>query len=159
MGTYRAEWSCCGSVTETEAYVPEECPFCTESTEMQRVRKQAGIEHDAYNAAIHENIALRAEVASLKEDNERVLAANKDCFLHFETLKFDYDRLTQQLAAANGRVEVAAFALVKAANMIESDPAVTDTIWYSMSETLWDFMIRTAQEVMNGAAAIRKSEG
>lgn len=67
--------------------------------------------------------------------------------------------LTQQLAAANGRVEVAAFALVKAANMIESDPAVTDTIWYSMSETLWDFMIRTAQEVMNGAAAIRKSEG
>jgi hypothetical protein len=29
MGTYRKEWPCCGSVTETQAWEPEECPFCT----------------------------------------------------------------------------------------------------------------------------------
>jgi hypothetical protein len=28
MGTYRKEWNCCGSVTETEAWEPEVCPFC-----------------------------------------------------------------------------------------------------------------------------------
>jgi hypothetical protein len=95
---------------------------------------------------------LRAEVAILKEEKLELFATGVERLAQLGDL-------TQQLAAANGKVEVAAFALVKAANMIESDPAVTDTIWYSMSETLWDFMIRTAQEVMNGAAAIRKSEG
>ena len=30
MGTYRKEWDCCGSVTETEAWEPERCPFCTD---------------------------------------------------------------------------------------------------------------------------------
>ena len=30
MGTYRKEWDCCGSVTETEAWEPEHCPFCTD---------------------------------------------------------------------------------------------------------------------------------
>lgn len=29
MGMYRKEWSCCGSVTETDAWEPEACPFCT----------------------------------------------------------------------------------------------------------------------------------
>lgn len=29
MGTYRKEWDCCGSVTETQAWEPETCPFCT----------------------------------------------------------------------------------------------------------------------------------
>ncbi len=28
MGTYRVEWPCCGSTTETEAWEPEQCPFC-----------------------------------------------------------------------------------------------------------------------------------
>ena len=28
MGTYRKEWDCCGSVTETQAWEPEHCPFC-----------------------------------------------------------------------------------------------------------------------------------
>lgn len=28
MGTYRVEWPCCGSATETEAWEPEQCPFC-----------------------------------------------------------------------------------------------------------------------------------
>ena len=26
---YRKEWTCCGSVTETDAWEPETCPFCT----------------------------------------------------------------------------------------------------------------------------------
>jgi hypothetical protein len=30
MGTYRKEWECCGSVTETDAWEPESCPFCTD---------------------------------------------------------------------------------------------------------------------------------
>lgn len=30
MSTYRNEWPCCGSVTETEAWEPEHCPFCTD---------------------------------------------------------------------------------------------------------------------------------
>jgi hypothetical protein len=30
MGMYRIEWDCCGSVTETDAWTPEECPFCKE---------------------------------------------------------------------------------------------------------------------------------
>lgn len=30
MGTYRNEWNCCGSATETEAWEPEHCPFCTD---------------------------------------------------------------------------------------------------------------------------------
>lgn len=28
--TYRKEWDCCGSVTETEAWEPEHCPICTD---------------------------------------------------------------------------------------------------------------------------------
>ena len=30
MGTRRKEWDCCGSVTETEAWEPEACPFCAD---------------------------------------------------------------------------------------------------------------------------------
>ena len=28
MSTYRIEWPCCRQVTETEAYEPDQCPFC-----------------------------------------------------------------------------------------------------------------------------------
>lgn len=28
MGTYRVEWPCCDSVTETQAWEPGQCPFC-----------------------------------------------------------------------------------------------------------------------------------
>ena len=28
MSTYRKEWSCCDSVTETQSWEPAECPFC-----------------------------------------------------------------------------------------------------------------------------------
>lgn len=28
MSTYRTEWPCCQSVTETEAWIPSRCPFC-----------------------------------------------------------------------------------------------------------------------------------
>ena len=29
MGTYRKKWDCCGSVTETQAWEPDDCPFCS----------------------------------------------------------------------------------------------------------------------------------
>lgn len=28
MGAYRVEWPCCESVTITEAWKPDRCPFC-----------------------------------------------------------------------------------------------------------------------------------
>ena len=28
MGMYRIEWDCCGNVSETDSYEPDECPFC-----------------------------------------------------------------------------------------------------------------------------------
>ena len=37
MGTYRVEWTCCGSVTETDAWEPSECPIC----EAAALRKDA----------------------------------------------------------------------------------------------------------------------
>ena len=35
MGTYRVEWPCCGSITETDAWEPSECPIC-EATELRK---------------------------------------------------------------------------------------------------------------------------
>ena len=32
MSTYRIEWPCCGDVTETQAWEPQECPFCNPRT-------------------------------------------------------------------------------------------------------------------------------
>lgn len=32
MGTYRKEWDCCGSVTETEGWEPAKCPFCSDDS-------------------------------------------------------------------------------------------------------------------------------
>ena len=29
MSTYRKEWDCCGSVTETECWEPNVCPICS----------------------------------------------------------------------------------------------------------------------------------
>lgn len=29
MGMHRKEWDCCDSVTETDSWEPETCPFCT----------------------------------------------------------------------------------------------------------------------------------
>ncbi len=29
MSMYRNEWICCGSVTETDGWDPDACPFCT----------------------------------------------------------------------------------------------------------------------------------
>jgi hypothetical protein len=29
MGTYKKTWACCGDTTETEAWIPSVCPFCS----------------------------------------------------------------------------------------------------------------------------------
>ena len=35
MGMYRKEWDCCGSITETDSWEPEDCPFCKKLLEQQ----------------------------------------------------------------------------------------------------------------------------
>lgn len=42
MSTYRKEWECCGSVTETEAWEPERCPFCSTDKDAERYRHMRG---------------------------------------------------------------------------------------------------------------------
>ena len=39
MGMIRKEWDCCGSVTETEAWVPSECPFCELSKQLTKMNQ------------------------------------------------------------------------------------------------------------------------
>lgn len=39
MSTYRKHWDCCDSVTETEAWEPEECPFCSNSDTIKELKK------------------------------------------------------------------------------------------------------------------------
>jgi hypothetical protein len=38
MSTYRVEWKCCGSVTETNCWKPDECPFCKADLDGDRWR-------------------------------------------------------------------------------------------------------------------------
>lgn len=45
MSTNRKEWGCCGSVTETDCWEPDECPFCSPSGEIVRLRN--ALEHIA----------------------------------------------------------------------------------------------------------------
>mgnify|MGYP000864524239 CR=1 FL=1 len=35
MSAYREVWGCCGSVSETDGYVPDICPFCEQSKRVQ----------------------------------------------------------------------------------------------------------------------------
>jgi len=37
MSTYRKEWDCCGSVTETDGWEPDACPFCSPKAEAEPV--------------------------------------------------------------------------------------------------------------------------
>jgi hypothetical protein len=38
MSTYRKEWPCCGSVTETESFEPPFCPICQQAEAAGAVR-------------------------------------------------------------------------------------------------------------------------
>lgn len=57
-----------------------------------------------YPACVEGEINKR--FAELKSENARLLAANRDIQLHWDVLKADYDRLTAQVAAADGLREV-----------------------------------------------------
>jgi hypothetical protein len=37
MSEYRMEWDCCGSVTITDAFVPDKCPLCEIEALQQRL--------------------------------------------------------------------------------------------------------------------------
>lgn len=39
MSTYRKEWPCCGSATETEAFEPDFCPICRSRELEDAIRK------------------------------------------------------------------------------------------------------------------------
>lgn len=39
MTTYRKKWPCCGSATETKAWIPKRCPFC----ELDETPSMAGV--------------------------------------------------------------------------------------------------------------------
>lgn len=39
MSTYIKHWDCCDSVTETEAWEPEECPFCSNKEIIKLIKK------------------------------------------------------------------------------------------------------------------------
>jgi hypothetical protein len=52
MGAYRKEWDCCGSVTETEAWEPESCPFCNDSAQPTVAAQQGSIGDDTLHAVL-----------------------------------------------------------------------------------------------------------
>lgn len=66
MSTYRKEWPCCDSVTETDAWEPESCPFCTASP--------AAVPDVAPSRKNHVGVGLRWAEAMAKEQIE----ASKD---------------------------------------------------------------------------------
>lgn len=61
MSTYRVEWPCCDSVTETEGYEPEACPFCNEPEKGSKVSR----EH--YEALERERDGLVSRVWDLED--------------------------------------------------------------------------------------------
>jgi hypothetical protein len=85
---------------------------------VERLRNNAMYPEDSRNAAADEIDRLRAEVASLKEERDTA-KMNESFWKHAHKVDTDglnvkVDHLTQQLAAANGRVEI----LVKAGQAV-----------------------------------------
>ena len=70
MGMYRKEWGCCNSVTETDAWEPEECPFCTpvrtKDLTDDEMEKAWGSKRDTHNW--HQ--CVRAVIAADREKNK-----------------------------------------------------------------------------------------
>lgn len=74
MSTYRKEWDCCGQVTETEAYEPESCPFCTEEKYVIELRS----ERDRLHAMNSRLIEAMREISSMHGFwNNGIWVANK----------------------------------------------------------------------------------
>lgn len=69
MSVYRKEWPCCDSVTETQAWEPDGCPFCTVS---QQAAAEPTRKEQALSVALADVTAkleaCSAELASLRMD-------------------------------------------------------------------------------------------
>ena len=72
MGMYRTEWECCGDTTETDAWIPDACPFCSV-------------------------IALKAERDALREQVERMVEWARgrcECCEHWADERDEYGNPT-----------------------------------------------------------------
>lgn len=91
MSTYRMEWPCCGDATETNAWVPEECPFCSSDDAKQLSHWKA------------EAMRLMAENLKLEKQRDRLLAELKDAnsllAWHEEQIDGRYDALIAEIEA------------------------------------------------------------
>ena len=60
MGMYRVEWDCCGSVTETDGYLPSRCPIC----ECDALRRERDLARDELSTQVHIITSERDELAA-----------------------------------------------------------------------------------------------
>lgn len=106
MSMYRKEWSCCGDVTETDAWEPTECPFCKpehvaapscpDFELLQEAAKVAGIKYELEASRPHATngiffglwLSIPGEPSEytrrywnpLRDDGDALRLANKLCF-------------------------------------------------------------------------------
>ena len=58
VSIYRKEWACCGSVTETEAWEPDMCPFCAPHQDTARLEYLYGGRQTGSNALVDAELRL-----------------------------------------------------------------------------------------------------
>lgn len=102
MSTYRREWDCCGSVTETDAWEPEHCPFCHEAI----IAAPA-----VANGAVTDEVETRTEQirrahasARPKDSNPAWVNSHHDCeklLSHIALLKGEVSALQAAIAASS----------------------------------------------------------
>lgn len=69
MGTYRKEWDCCDSVTETQSWEPDVCPFCTATPSAEQDPPPTGFE-SWKDAALSERVRrVKAEKSLASAEN------------------------------------------------------------------------------------------
>ena len=71
MGTYRVEWPCCGSVTETDAWEPSECPIC----EADALRKDAERYRWLRDKCNHVRVGVHIQFSSNERDADAAIDA------------------------------------------------------------------------------------
>ena len=71
MGTYRVEWPCCGSVTETDAWEPSECPIC----EAAALRKYAERYRWLRDKCNHVSVGVHIQFSSNERDADAAIDA------------------------------------------------------------------------------------
>jgi hypothetical protein len=98
MGTYRKEWDCCGSATETDAWEPDNCPFCTPAAAPAAAQLDADLPPPRNKAGDFEDLA------GVYTDHEvrNIVAQYAERIRHLE-------RELAELRAKAGDIEEAAY--------------------------------------------------